>query len=225
MTPGVADAKQQIETDERLVILLAQRLSTLARRLDAGEQPNPTVLLCLRNIPLSASLRLEYRWRWIQRLIEQRRVWERAEIVKLLETVYLLTVARQGSLNDASLASNRAAAETVTLRIRSLQPGYRRLSHYCSRRTAPDPELLSAEYFAQSLFRWVSGGCDYLSATRSSVRPRCDERRQDPPTGGRLDGSLRVMAAPMIFQHPSPSSGWEQVLTLQHHETDRRHLT
>jgi hypothetical protein len=45
-----------------------------------------------------------------------------------------------------------------------LQPGLKRLSHYCSRRTGPDPELIAVAYFADALCRRIDGTADYLAA-------------------------------------------------------------
>lgn len=144
---------------------LSGRLTTLAGRIEQGACINPTALLCIRNSKISERARLQYRARWIHRLIGRRRDTDSARLLGLMETAYVLILARQGRLANRYLARNRSAGAELAGQILRIQPGRTRLSHYCSRRTGPDPELLAVEFFARALdWQYIDGTEDYLAA-------------------------------------------------------------
>lgn len=173
--PG-SDQESAIETIRAQ--LMVQRLVALAQCIDRGASPNPTALLCIRNTKLSENARLRYRANWVSRLIGRRRETESLRILELIETAYGLLVARQADLPDRHLARNRQLGECLARQLRQIQPEERRLSHYCSRRTGPDPDLLAVEFFARALgWPYIDGTEDYLTAMYCICR-RPDARYQ-----------------------------------------------
>lgn len=145
--------------------LLRNRLQALADSLQRSGSLNPTGLLCIRNIRLSEQVRLEYRAEWIGQLIERRRPIMAERLVAQIETARVLILARQGGLREPYLARNRQAGAQLAEQLRRRQPGRCRLSHYCSRRTGPDTELLAVEFFARALdWDYIDGAEDYLAA-------------------------------------------------------------
>lgn len=151
--------------DRRNAGLLASRLSALANRVEYGDCPNPTALLCIRNAKLSAGARLQYRAIQIANIIDCHRETYASHILNLFENAYVLIVARQGGLADSYLARNRQLGAEIAQRLFRLQPGSERLSHYCSRRTGSNADLLAVEFFARSLeWAYIDGTEDYLAA-------------------------------------------------------------
>ncbi len=159
----VPDLKSTSEADRAQ--LMVERLVALAQRIEHGASPNPTALLCIRNTKLSRNARLRYRANWVSRLIGRRRDTESPQIIELMEAAYALLVARQADLSDRHLARNRELGDRLARQLRRIQPGVKRLSHYCSRRTGPDTDLLAVEFFARALnWPYIDGTEDYLAA-------------------------------------------------------------
>ena len=145
--------------------LMVERLGALAQSIDQGASLNPTVLLCIRNTNLSKNVRLCYRANWVGKLIGRRRETEIPRTIELMEAAYVLLVARQADLSHQYLARNREQGIRLAGRLRQIQPRVARLSHYCSRRTGPDPELLAVEFYARALDSLhIDGTEDYLAA-------------------------------------------------------------
>jgi hypothetical protein len=144
---------------------MVERLLDLAERVKAGASPNPTALLCIRNTKLSGVTRLRYRERWIADLIERRRAFDLPHIVEMMQSAHRLVVARQANLSGTYLARNRELGASLGVTLRRVQPGVTRLSHYCSRRTGPDSELLAVEFYARALdWPLIDGAEDYIAA-------------------------------------------------------------
>ena len=144
---------------------MIERLSALADHVVAGAALNPTGLLCIRNTKLSTTSRLRYRALWIGQMIALRRAYYPPQIVEMIDAAYTLTVARQYGLSGVYLSRNRELGATLAKKLRRIQPGVSRLSHYCSRRTGPDAELLAVEFYAGALEGLhMDGTEDYLAA-------------------------------------------------------------
>ena len=181
--------------------MLASRLTVLASRVESGENPNPTALLCIRNTRLSEKTRLMYRAEWVSRFIRRRRATESARILDLMETGFVLVVARQGNLANACLKRNRSAGAHLAEQLHRVQPDRVRLSHYCSRRSGHDPELMAVEFFARAL-DWpvIDGTEDYLAAMYCICRQPDLRFRL---TGG-AESKLREMASDWIAAIMTP---------------------
>jgi hypothetical protein len=144
---------------------LANRLTNLADRVFVDSGVNPTALLCIRSAGLSAAAILRFREQWLMQLLSRRRESADSKIIELIEATRALVVARQADLSEKSLAQNRELGAALAKKLNSIQPGKARLSHYCSRRTGPDTELLAVEFYARALdWPFIDGMEDYYSA-------------------------------------------------------------
>jgi hypothetical protein len=145
--------------------LLAARLYRVADLAEQDAEPNSTALLCIRNTKLSEASRLKYRANWISKLIQRRREATSAQLLELLEAVLALTISRTEHSDRPVPAQIRKSAAQLADQLFQMQPGRVRLSHYCSRRTAEDSELLAVEFFARGLeWSYIDGMADYLAA-------------------------------------------------------------
>lgn len=194
--------------DIRCGQLLATRLVALASRVEDGNRPNPTALLCIRNAKISGKARLRYRADWISKLIRRRRGTNSYRLLDLLETAYALIVARQCDLSDSYLSRNRIAGAELAEKLLRIQPGRSRLSHYCSRRTGPDPELLAVEFFARALdWPHIEGAEDYLAAMYCICRQPNLRYRFDAEAGSKLRELAAAWVAATDPVAPSPFLG------------------
>lgn len=190
-TPEIAHAEPGESIEARLMI---QRILDLAEKISAGTSPNPTALLCVRNTRLPSSTRLRYRERWISNLIARRHDYAAPSILGMMKTAHALVIARQVDLSDAYMARNRRLGTALADTLHRIQPGVSRISHYCSRRTGSDAELLAVEFYARALGRvHIDGTEDYLAAMY------CICRRLD------LRFRLPMEAAPKVI---SLASDW-----------------
>ncbi len=155
---------------------MIEHLVDLAERTNAGSNPNPTALLCIRRTKLSSATRLRYRERWLSQLIARRRDRGIPRIIEMIETTHALVVARQAALSGRYLARNRDLGASLAEKLHRVQPGVTRLSHHCSRRTGLDAELLAVEFYARALdWPCIDGTEDYLAAMYCICR-RADHR-------------------------------------------------
>jgi len=142
--------------DSRHAPLLAAFLRQLANRILAGELPNPTILLRIRQTKLSGYARLRFRLFLIEHIHAQRAARGDHTAINYLRRAKHLIRQRMSNLTDDTFARNSKSSALLAEWLRSLQKGSKRLSHYCSRRTGQDIELLSVEFLIGSL------GADYL---------------------------------------------------------------
>lgn len=185
------------------------RLSLLADRLSGGANLNPTGLLVLRNTPLPASTRLSHRIGWLERVHQRREGSDSASILGLISTTWALCVARQSGLTGRYLVRNQQEATELSAQLRRLQPGWRRLSHYCSRQVASDVELLAVQRYAQALTHArIDGDADYCASLETLCR-QADMRYRLQPSSAEAIRRLTVewrcaIAQPRPPAHPLP---------------------
>ncbi len=146
--------------------ILAARLDALADRIQAGERPSPTVLLCIRNTKFIPEIYLQFRINWIRSMLAQRRDTCGPRIIRLLEHAVRLIMARQSGLSGKELARNQQQGEKLAKLFIGLHgKDCIRISHFSNRRTACDAELLAVEFFSRALdFNYIDGTEDYLAA-------------------------------------------------------------
>lgn len=149
--------------DSRHAPLLAEFLRQLANRILAGELPNPTILLRIRQTKLSGYARLRFRLFLIEHIHAQRAARGDHTAINYLHRAKHLIRQRISNLTDDALTRNMKSSALLAEWLRSLQKGSKRLSHYCSRRTGPDVELLGVEFFMWGLaVQHLDGDVDYF---------------------------------------------------------------
>lgn len=150
--------------DRRHAPLLATFLRELANRILAGELPNPTVLLRIRQTKLSGYARLRFRLFLIGYIRTKRASHGDNTLINYLHRAKHLIRQRMSNLTDDSLAENMKSSALLAKCLKPLlQNSSKRLSHYCSRHTASDTELLGVEFFIWALeVPHIDGHEDYL---------------------------------------------------------------